>query len=95
MKHTEARTAATQALEAFRGLDYSTLVARLVDQVEIVTAATSSGQEVEVEVEGLWDDRKNGNVRVMASVSTGLIRTASDDFIKAPDGRFIDEPESL
>ena len=91
MKPTEARTAATHALAEFRGLDYPVLVARLVNQVEIVNAPTTSGEEVEVEVQGFWDGEKDGDIRVIATVATGIFRSASADFILSPDGRFIDE----
>ena len=53
-----------------------------------------SGAWYQIEVQLLWDDKSQGHIRVLASIDDGG-RTAlypmTDDFIVAPDGRFIGE----
>jgi len=58
---------------------------------------TADGKPLILETQVFWDDREKRNLRVIVDVwdpakrvSFGSI--AKDDFIRAPDGSFIDEP---
>ncbi|MGH3715466.1 MAG: hypothetical protein ACRDT4_18685 [Micromonosporaceae bacterium] len=57
--------------------------------------AAPSGRVFQVEVTALWDDRKQGHLRVITATDDskgwGLRDYKSDDFIITPDGRFIGE----
>ena len=58
-----------------------------------------SGESCFLEVEAFWDDKPNGDIRVMATLFIdggvpefgGYRCNASDDFIMASDGSFIGE----
>ena len=48
----------------------------------------------QLEIQVLWDDEPNGNVRVMVSIDDGGLRAfipMTNDFIKSPSGEFIGE----
>jgi hypothetical protein len=48
----------------------------------------------QLEVDFLWDDKKNGDIRVFAAIDGGSlssIRPITDSFIKAPNGTYVGE----
>ena len=54
----------------------------------------ASGTEYQVEIEAVWDDRPEHNLRVLLSIDDGGLRAFApmmDDFIVAPDGSFVGE----
>jgi hypothetical protein len=94
MDKDEARRLLTEHLVAYRARLYADLTAT-IGNLGCVEVTGPSGSEYQIEVDVLWDDKKDGNVRVMAGIDDGTIRAAfsplTDGFIKAPDGSFIDE----
>ncbi len=57
---------------------------------------TPAGQPLILESQILWDDRREGNLRVIVDVWDPAKRVsfgslAKDDFIRAPDGSFVGE----
>ena len=70
--------------------------ARLVDNPEWSLTYGPSGQEYELRLHAVWDDRKvGGHLRVIASIGDGTLRRfispVSRDFIVSPHGDFIGE----
>ena len=56
--------------------------------------ATAHGTEYQVEIDAIWDGKADGDIRVMFSIDDGGWRAycpVCDDFIIAPDGRFVGE----
>jgi len=52
------------------------------------------GLDIVVEAQAFWDNKKETNIRVMASSDGGGTRAfhpLTRDFIKAPDGSFVGE----
>lgn len=93
----EAATWVADEIQRLRAMSYEQLLAQR-DQPVHVIRVTSDGKEACLETEVFWDDRPDGNLRVFVSVWGGgrrfwnAARTyAKDDFIRAPDGSFVDE----
>jgi hypothetical protein len=90
----EARSLLAEHLVVYRARPYADLTATM-GNLGCVGVTGPSGAEYQIEVDVLWDDKKGGNVRVMAGIDDGMFRAAfsplTDGFIKAPDSSFIDE----
>jgi hypothetical protein len=90
----EALAVAQAELVELRQATYSQLVERLLDKQENVERLGASGTRYQIELQALWDNKPDGNLRVIASVDDGGWRAFSPlgaDFIRAPDGSFIGE----
>jgi hypothetical protein len=93
MKRREADAILEQRLGELRRLPYSELE-RLLGNDEVTEISASSGTTYYMEVEALWDDRRRGHLRVLASIDDGGLRAfcpLSKSFIVTPDGRFVGE----
>src|SRR5262245_3544549 len=93
MDRKEAGALLLEQLAAYRARPYADLIAA-IGQVGSVEIAGPSGRPYQVEVNVLWDDRPGGNVRVLASIDDGGLRSfapLTDSFIKAPNGSFVGE----
>ena len=94
MDITEASQVAEARLSQLRGLTYPRLVAEWLDQPRSEHATATSGRRYQLEIEAVWDDRPNGNLRVWVLVDDGgssAQRPLQRDFIIAPDGSFVGE----
>jgi hypothetical protein len=81
-------------LEPLRSASYSDLLARLLDQQESFERVGASGNSYTIELRAFWDGEPQGNLRVRAMINDGGWRAFAplvEDFIRAPDGSFIDE----
>jgi len=93
MDNAEATTLLKDHLEAFRLRPYGDLVT-LLGKPQVAELRGASGVTYQVEVEVHWDGRPGGALRVLGSIDDGGWRAFSslcDDFILAPDGRFVGE----
>jgi hypothetical protein len=78
-------------LAKLRAVPYKELAAR-VDSVTNDEVARDSERSWQVEVQVLWDDEPNGNIRVTASIDDGGLRAfvpMTDGFVKTPSGEFV------
>ena len=95
MDRREAGEIADAILAELRAVPYDELVARLLSEVETRLVAGGSGREYQVEIEGMWDSSRPGNLLVMVGVDDGTLRGAfrpeTRDFIVAEDGTFVGE----
>ena len=69
-------------------------MASRVDSVTTDEVARDSARSWQLEIEVLWDDEPNGNVRVTVSVDDGGLRAfvpMTDSFIKTPSEQFVGE----
>ena len=92
MDRAEALAIAHAELAELREATYSQLVERLMDKREVVERVGSSGTRYHIEKQAVWDDKPNGNLRVIVSIDDGGRRAHSplgEDFIRAPDGSFV------
>jgi hypothetical protein len=90
----EARSLLDEELANLRRQPYSVLVETLLGCDDIVEKRGPSGTTYYLEPTACWDDKKKGHLRVSISIDDGGWRAFvpfTDDFIIAPDGRFIGE----
>lgn len=74
-------------------MPYQELAAR-VGSVSNDEIARDSERSWQVEVEVLWDDKPDGDVRVMVAIDDGGLRAfvpLTGEFIKSPSGQFVGE----
>jgi hypothetical protein len=93
MDNDEARAILAEHLGSYRALKYEELALR-IDSIETAEVQAPSGVRYQLEVRVLWDHEPNSDVRVLGSVDDGgwrAFRPLNDDFIRAPDGRFVGE----
>ena len=93
MDNAEAAALLKDHLAAYRLRPYSELLT-LLGKPQLAELRSASGRSYQVEVEVFWDGRPGGALRVLGSIDDGGWRALcplSDDFILAPDGRFVGE----
>lgn len=93
MDTVAARKVLNKWLTKLRAVPYRELAAR-VDSVTTDEVARDSERSWQLEVQVLWDDEPDGNVRVIVSIDDGGLRAfvpVSESFVKAPSGEFIGE----
>jgi hypothetical protein len=93
MSRDDARAILTEHLAHFRPYPYERLAA-LIGSCEPRDARGADGTVYQLEVQFFWDDQENRDIRVIGAIDGGSIsafRPMTDSFIKAPDGRFVDE----
>jgi hypothetical protein len=93
MDTVEARRVLDQWLAKLRAVSYQELAAR-VGSVSTDEIARDSERSWQVEVEVAWDDKADGNVRVIVTIDDGGLRAfvpVAGDFIKSPSGEFVGE----
>ncbi len=93
MDKQEARNLLEQQLAGYCTVHYSDLVAK-IDSQECFEILGPSGVEYQVEIQFFWDDRREGNVRVIGSIDDGGLRAfypVCISFVMAPDGKLVGE----
>jgi hypothetical protein len=93
MNKAEAKAILAERLRRYRDLPYASLVER-VGTVEAEEVTGPSGTRYQLEFEPIWDGSPGGDVRMLGAIDDGGIRAfvpVCEDFIKAPDGGFVDE----
>lgn len=108
MDADDKRLLLAEHLDRFRSWSYGSLAAAIDrtreahDCLGNVDGVFEDGTEYHMEFNVFWDDRRGGNVRVCADITTAPQRLAlgflplfmpdaTDSFIMAPDGSFIGE----
>ena len=89
--------AAQRVLDAWlaklRAISYRELASR-IDSVTTDEVTRDSERSWQLEIQVLWDDEPNGNVRVMVSIDDGGLRAfvpMTESFIKSPSEEFVGE----
>jgi hypothetical protein len=93
MDTVSAQKVLNEWLTRLRATPYRELASR-VDLVTTDEVARDSERSWQLEVQVLWDDEPNGNVRVTASIDDGGLRAfvpLTESFIKSPSGEFVGE----
>lgn len=96
MDKREAKAILRDRLQHLKQFPYAELRRRVLDPAccEHGEVMGSSGVTYQFSVQAFWDDKKEGRIRVMASIDDGGWRAflpMTDDFIIAPDGSFVGE----
>jgi len=89
----EAREILRRHLETYRSRSYAQLT-ELIGEPHACELSAPSGKSYQVEVEALWDNQPDGNVRVMGSIDDGGWRAfvpLTQSFIMACDGSLVGE----
>jgi hypothetical protein len=83
-----------QQLTKWRDRSYAELSQLLDADCESIEVTGPSGAVYQIEIRAIWDDQPGGVIRVIGSVDDGGWRAflpLTDDFLRAPDGSFVDE----
>jgi hypothetical protein len=90
MHQEEAQRIIAAELAKYRDQPYGDL-AQYIDNPICYETAGPTGLIYQIEIQAFWDDKPNGNIRVMGSIDDGGIRAFfpwSNDFIKSPPDEF-------
>ncbi len=93
MDKEEAKKILRKELNFYKQWPYSYL-ADLVGQTEHTQILSDTGIEYQLEIEFLWDNEPEGNVRILGAIDDGGWRAffpLCDSFIIKPDGTFVSE----
>ena len=93
MDTVAAQRVLAEWLTKLRAVPYRELAAR-VNAVTTDEVPRDSERSWQLEIQVLWDDEPNGNVRVIVSIDDGGLRAfvpMTKGFIKSPSGEFIGE----
>lgn len=93
MNKEEAISVLNTLLSKYRDKSYNELQ-YLLNEQDTLEVKTESGTKYQLEIQAVWDDKKDGNLRVMGSIDDGGLRAfkpITNDFIITPNGTFIGE----
>lgn len=94
MNRQEAENIIAEQLKPYREKPYAELIKLIKQKPLTYELKGQSGALYQIEIQAFWDDRPDGNIRIMVSIDDGGLRAfspISDDFIKSPTGVFVDE----
>jgi hypothetical protein len=89
----EAREILRTHLDEWRRRTYAELRSEVGASRQLQTTG-QSGTQYQVDVQVRWDDKPNGDIRVLGGIDDGGWRAfapLSEDFILGPDGKFVGE----
>ena len=94
MNRDEALTLLRDRIKTLRDLSYNELL-RYLSNATCDEVIAPSGQRYQIEVEAMWDDQPDSDLRVIALIDDGSFRWSFSplvqDFIIRPDGTFVGE----
>ena len=93
MNKKEAQSLLSKILAGYRKYSFAELQSRL-GKIDARQVNAESGAQYQVEVQLMWDDDRQQNIRVMGAIDDGGWRAflpLTDSFIMAPDGSFVGE----
>ena len=93
MDQVEARGILRAHLDEWRRRTYAELKSEVGESRQLQTTG-QSGTRYQVDVQVRWDDKPNGDIRVLGGIDDGGWRAfapLTDDFILGPDGKFVGE----
>ena len=93
MNKQEAQSLLSKILTGYRKYSFAELQSRL-GEIDARQVNAESGAQYQVEVQLMWDDDRQQNIRVMGAIDDGGWRAflpLSDSFIMSPDGSFVGE----
>ena len=94
MNKTEAMQIIQAELESFRSKPYAELASLIDSEPSVGQRDGLSGKEYQFEIMVYWDDKPDGDVRVIGNVDDGGWRAyfpMGTSFIKAQDDTFVGE----
>ncbi len=94
MNKNEATDIILEQLKKFRSKSYEALLRMIECEPITYKILSSKGIKYQIEIQALWDDKANENIRVIGSIDDGGIRSIfplSKDFLKSPNNDFVGE----
>jgi hypothetical protein len=95
MDKKEAYSVLGQQMATYRTRSYAVLAAWARDRrIDTPAAVAPSGKQYQVEVQFLWDNKPDGDVRVFGSIDDGgerVLVPLTDCFVVNPEGKFVGE----
>ncbi len=94
MNKEEARRLIDEVLVSYREKPYEALRRMIGGETVTGELKGPSGTRYQFEIDTFWDDRPDGNIRVLGAIDDGGWRAylpLCSDFIKAPDDSFVAE----
>ncbi len=94
MNKSEAVDLLDKKLKLFRSLQHDELANHIGREPTTFEVNTNNGEIYQIEINTYWDDKEQGNIRVVGSIDgNGISRLLplSGDFIKTPENKFVDE----
>ncbi len=93
MNKKEAKEVLSKLLSDYQAKSYNELQLLLNSQ-NTIEVKTDAGVKYQIEFQAVWDNKENGNLRIMGSIDDGGLRSLmplTDDFIISPSGEFLGE----
>jgi hypothetical protein len=93
MDASEARLLLRQHMAHCRERTHAELAAAM-GRIDIAEVRGGSGAIYQIEIQVLWDDKEQRNLRVLGAIDDGGVsafRPLNEDFIMAPDGSVLGE----
>ena len=94
MNRDEALTILRERIRILRNLSYAELL-QFLGNATAYEVIAPGGQAYQIEVDAMWDDQPNSDLRVIAAIDDGRLLSAFmplvQDFIIRPDGTFVGE----
>ena len=90
MDKENAMSVLAEQLGPYRTKPYAVLK-ELIGQIDTYEVETPDGLTYQIEMQVFWDDKPDGDIRVIGAINDGKWRAffpLSDDFIMTPDGAF-------
>ena len=91
MNKDEAKKVLNTLLARYKAKTYSELQ-YLLNEQDTSEVIAESGTKYQLEIQAVWDDKKDGNLRVKGAIDDGGLRAfipLTNDFIITPNGEFI------
>ena len=91
MDESEARSVLRQRMARYRTRSYAELAAE-ISRMDVCETPGASGTTYQIEIQVMWDDKEQRNLRVLGAIDDGGPRAflpLCEDFIMAPDGTIL------
>jgi len=93
MNKEEAKVVLSELLADYKAKSYTDL-RYLLNKQDTSEVTANSGAKYQIKIQAVWDDKRDGNIRIMGSIDDGGMRAfmpLTDDFIITPNGEFVGE----
>ena len=94
MNKHEAKAILKSELEKYRKRSYDSLLL-LIQDIDAYEVESPSGISYQLEIQVMWDEQPNGNLRVLGSIDDGGFISSfvpiCESFILTSGGQFVDE----
>ncbi len=94
MNKGEAKAVLKSELEKYRTRSYKSLL-QLLQTLDAYEIDSPSGVKYQIEIQAMWDDQPNGDLRVLGGIDDGGLLSSfaplTESFVLTPEGKFVEE----